>query len=162
MPSVAMLTNPVRFVAVVLGAVWLAGCALVPIQPGSTRADVLAKYGQPSAEVAMPSGSRLQYSYQPAGQSALMVDLDASGRVASVKEALTLKEFSKIGLDTWTPGHLDTRGPAARLRSPGRSEPGRVLARRCDGLPLAGRHDPDVLLGAPGRWPRGAAHEPGL
>ena len=130
MPLVAMLTNPVRFVAVVLGAVWLAGCALVPIQPGSTRADVLAKYGKPSAEVAMPSGSRLQYSYQPAGQSALMVDLDASGRVASVKEALTLKEFSKIGLDTWTRADVlrDFGRPAAVNRVA--SWPGDVMVYR--------------------------------
>ena len=94
--------KPLRRVALVLGTVWLAGCALVPIQPGATRADVLAKYGAPSAEVALPAGTRLQYSYQPAGQSAWMVDLDAAGRVVSAKEALTLNEFSKIGLGRWT------------------------------------------------------------
>ncbi|MBC7547348.1 MAG: hypothetical protein H7224_01705 [Polaromonas sp.] len=88
--------------AVVLGAIWLAGCALVPIQPGATRAEVLAKYGTPSAEVVLPVGTRLQYSYQPAGQSAWMVDLDAAGRVVSAKEVLTLNEFFKIGLGRWT------------------------------------------------------------
>ena len=31
-----------------------------------------------------------------------MVDLDASGRVVNAKEALTLNEFSKIGLGRWT------------------------------------------------------------
>ncbi len=125
-----MLTKPVRCVAVVLGVVWLAGCALVPIQPGATRAEVLAKYGQPSAEVAMPSGARLQYSYQPAGQSALMVDLDASGRVASVKEALTLNEFSKIGIDTWTRTDVlrDFGRPAAVNRVA--SWPGDVMVYR--------------------------------
>jgi hypothetical protein len=97
-----LLAKPVRRAAVVLGAAWLAGCALVPIQPGATRADVLSKYGAPSAEVVMPAGTRLQYSFQPAGQSAWMVDLDASGRVVSAQEALTRNEFSKIGLGRWT------------------------------------------------------------
>ena len=97
-----LLTKPLRRMVPVLGAVWLAGCALVPIQPGATRAEVLAKYGKPSAEVTLPAGTRLQYSYQPAGQSAWMVDLDAAGRVVSAKEALTLNEFSKIGLGRWT------------------------------------------------------------
>ncbi|MFM9902063.1 MAG: hypothetical protein ACKVOT_13710 [Polaromonas sp.] len=98
----SLSAKPLRRLVLVLGTVWLAGCALVPIQPGAARADVLAKYGVPSAEVALPAGTRLQYSYQPAGQSAWMVDLDASGRVVSAKEALTLNEFSKIGLGRWT------------------------------------------------------------
>ena len=107
MPSSMLLTQLLRSGAAAFGALWLAGCALVPIAlvpiaPGATRADVLAKYGKPSAEVALPVGTRLQYSYQPAGQSAWMVDLDASGRVVSAKEALTLQEFSKIGLGRWT------------------------------------------------------------
>ena len=93
MPSSALLTTPLRWLAAGLGALWLAGCALVPIQPGATRAEVLSKYGKPSAEVAMPAGTRLQYSYQPAGQSAWMVDLDDSGRVVSAKEALARNEF---------------------------------------------------------------------
>lgn len=102
MSSILMLASPWRRAAIVLGAVWLVGCALVPIQPGATRAEAFAKYGTPSAEVDLPAGTRLQYSYLPAGQSAWMVDLDASGRVVNAKEALTLNEFSKIGLGRWT------------------------------------------------------------
>lgn len=92
----------VRLASVAAAVLWLAGCTLVPIQPGATRAEVLARYGAPSAEMALRSGTRLQYSYQPAGQSAVMVDLDAADRVVNVREALTLAEFSKIGVGRWT------------------------------------------------------------
>ena len=102
MTPTVLLAKPLCRLAVVLDAVWLAGCALVPIQPGAMRAEVLAKYGKPSAEVTMSAGTRLQWSYQPAGQSAWMVDLEASSRVVGAKEALTLNEFSNIGLGRWT------------------------------------------------------------
>ena len=125
-----MLASPWRGAAIVLGAFWLAGCALVPVQPGATRAEVLARYGKPSAEVIVPAGTQLQYSYQPAGQSAWMVDLDASGRVVSTKEALTLNEFSKIGLGRWTQADVlrEFGRPATVNRVA--SWPGEVMAYR--------------------------------
>ena len=60
MTPTVLLAKPLCRLAVVLDAVWLAGCALVPIQPGAMRAEVLAKYGKPSAEVTMSAGTRLQ------------------------------------------------------------------------------------------------------
>ena len=63
-----------------------AGCAMQLVQPGASREDVVSRYGTPSRVVALAAGTRLQYSRQPAGQSAVMVDLDAAGRVASVRE----------------------------------------------------------------------------
>ena len=124
------LVKPLRCMTAVLGAVWLAGCALVPIQPGATRAEVLAKYGKPSAEVAMPAGTRLQYSYQPAGQSAWMVDLDASGRVVSAKEALTRNEFFKIGLGRWTLADVQREFGRAATVNRVASWPGDVMVYR--------------------------------
>ena len=47
MASILMWASPWRCAAIVLGAVWLVGCALVPIQSGATRAEVLANYGMP-------------------------------------------------------------------------------------------------------------------
>ena len=72
------------------------GCAVPSVQPGASRDEVVSRYGTPSRVVAMASGTRLQYSRQPAGQSAVMVDLDAAGRVTAVREVLNLAGFSTL------------------------------------------------------------------
>lgn len=75
----------------------LAGCAVFsPVQPGMSRAEVLSRLGTPTAVVALPAGERLQYSGQPFGQTATMVDLDASGHVLRERQVLTAAEFAKI------------------------------------------------------------------
>lgn len=80
----------------------LAGCALTPVSPGMSRAEVLAHYGKPSRVLALPAGTRLQYSGQPAGQSVLVVDLDAADKVLAVRQMMTLAELSKIEPGAWT------------------------------------------------------------
>lgn len=80
----------------------LTSCAVQRVAPGTTRADVLAIYGQPTREVALPTGSRLQYSRLPAGQTAVMVDLDAAGKVVSSKQVLQSTEFARIVLGQWS------------------------------------------------------------
>lgn len=94
----------IRFIgASGLGALFLvlAGCAVERAEPGTTRADVLATYGQPTREVPLSTGSRLQYSRLPAGQTAVMVDLDAAGRVVSSRQVLQRAEFDRIALGQW-------------------------------------------------------------
>jgi hypothetical protein len=81
----------------------LAGCAsFTALQPGASREEVLARYGAPARVVPLNGGARLQYSRQPAGQSAVMVDLDAAGRVVAVRQVLSAQEFSKIEVGRWT------------------------------------------------------------
>ena len=82
--------------------VLLAGCAVERVAPGISRADVLATYGQPTREVAIANGSRLQYSRLPSGQTAVMVDLDAQGRVVSTRQVLQRAEFERIVLGQWS------------------------------------------------------------
>lgn len=89
-------------VLAVLAVTFLNGCSVVQVTPGTPRADVLARYGQPMREVAIPNGARLQYSYQPAGQQAVMVDLDAAGRVVSSRQVLQSTEFARIGINQWS------------------------------------------------------------
>ncbi|HVR55026.1 MAG TPA: hypothetical protein VMS38_35230 [Pseudorhodoferax sp.] len=101
-----------RLLAVLMLAV-LAGCATV--QPGMGRDQVLAAWGQPTRSVALPDGGqRLQYSRQPAGQQVYMVDLDASGKVGSVRQVMTLKDFARIATDgSWTRADVEREfGPA--------------------------------------------------
>jgi hypothetical protein len=85
-----------------LALMMLGGCAVVQVKPGTLRAEVIAQYGQPSREVPLPNGSRLQYSYQPFGQRAVMVDLDAAGRVVSSRQVMQSSEFARIGIGQWS------------------------------------------------------------
>lgn len=85
-----------------LASVVLAGCAVERVAPGTLRADVLAAYGQPLREVPLASGSRLQYSRLPSGQTAVMVNLDAQGRVVSSRQVLQSAEFARIVLNQWS------------------------------------------------------------
>ncbi len=92
----------------------LASCAVTAVKPGMTREKVISRFGKPSAMVPIDTGTRLQYSRQPRGQSVVMVDLDASGRVVSAKEVLTPTEFSKIEVGKWTRSDIEREfGPPA-------------------------------------------------
>ena len=90
------------FFSLTAAALLLAGCAFTPVTPGMSQAEVMASYGTPTRVVVLSAGTRLQYSAQPAGQSVVMVDLDAAGKVVSVRQVMTLKELSKIEPGKWT------------------------------------------------------------
>ncbi len=104
-----------RWAALLLGALLLSACAWAPLQPGMTRDQVLASWGQPTRVVRLPDGERLQYSQQPAGQQAFMVDLDAAGRVKQARQVLTELEFARIGTQgDWTRADVEREfGPPA-------------------------------------------------
>ena len=111
-PSVGRLAR-----ALLLGAVaLLIGCAGNQIQSGMDRDAVIASLGVPTAIVTLASGTRLQYSGQPAGQRAWMVDLDAAGRVVQVRQVLTALEFARIQVGAWTSSDvLREFGPPASI-----------------------------------------------
>jgi hypothetical protein len=50
----------------------------------------------------MTTGERLQYSMQPFGHHAWMVDLDAAGRVVQARQVLTENNFHRIEPGKWT------------------------------------------------------------
>ena len=94
----------------------MAGCALTPVLPGMSREQVVASYGTPTRVVPLSSGTRLQYSRQPAGQSVVVVDLGADGKVMAVREVMKLQEFLKIEPGTWTREDVEREfGPPARV-----------------------------------------------
>lgn len=88
--------------AAALAALLAAGCAYNAVQPGMSREQVLSSYGTPTRTVPLASGTRLQYSTQPAGQTAIMVDLDAAGKVVSARQVLNPQDFSRIEVGKWT------------------------------------------------------------
>jgi hypothetical protein len=112
----------VRIAALVLAAAaLLAGCAhpwnTMNLPAGATREEVIARAGQPARVLPLPGGgTRMQYTLQPLGQYAFMVDLDAAGRVVLVRQVLTPREFDRIQVDHWTRADIDREfGPPARI-----------------------------------------------
>ena len=92
----------IKTVSSLAAVLLLAGCSFTAVQPGMSRRDVLAHYGTPSRVVPLNTGTRLQYSNQPVGQSVVMVDLDAAGMVVAARQVMVLKEFLKIEPGKWT------------------------------------------------------------
>ena len=82
-------------VVALASALMLAGCASEPtrLALGSTRVEAIAQLGQPSAMYALGNGERRQYSRAPAGYEVNNVDLDAAGRVRSVRQELDERWF---------------------------------------------------------------------
>lgn len=104
------------FVSLAAVSALMAGCAFTPVQPGMSREQVMTSYGTPTRVVPLSTGTRLQYSRQPAGQSAVMVDLDAAGKVVAVREVLKLQEFLRIEPGQWTRDDVEREfGPPARI-----------------------------------------------
>ena len=109
-------------IAALLGAVVLvAGCAhpslMVNVAPGTPREEVIAKAGPPIGVWPLPGGGqRLQYTLQPMGYYAYMVDLDAAGRVVMARQVMTPREFLRIEDNVWTVQDIQREfGPPARI-----------------------------------------------
>ena len=100
-------------------ALLLAACAANPfntpqVAAGTARQDGIARLGPPTRTVPIPGGERLQYSMQPYGQFAWMVDLDAAGRVTRARQVLNLNEFNRIVPGQWTRADVEREfGPPA-------------------------------------------------
>ncbi|MES2977856.1 MAG: hypothetical protein V4731_05480 [Pseudomonadota bacterium] len=111
----------------------LGGCAST-VTTGMSREEVLSRLGQHPRIVTTPQGLRFQYSRQPAGQSAVMVDFDASGRVVSAREVMTLSELMRIEPGKWTRADVEREfGPPARVDRVG-SWSGDVMNYRWRGI----------------------------
>lgn len=110
-----------KLLAAFAASLVLAACAGGPfrsydVAPGTDRAAVLARLGQPTRAVALAGGERLQYSLQPFGQYAWMVDLDAAGKVVRARQVLTATEFYRIQPGQWSGEDvLREFGPPARI-----------------------------------------------
>ena len=108
----------------------MAGCAFTPVKPGMSRDEVIASYGTPTRVVTVGAGTRLQYSTQPAGQSVVMVDLDAAGKVIVVRQVMALNEFSKIEPGKWTREDVEREFGRPALVDRVSSWPGDILTYR--------------------------------
>jgi hypothetical protein len=85
----------------------LAGCVGGPfasyeVPAGTPREAVVARMGQPQRVFRLPTGERLEYSMQPFGHQAWMVDVDAAGKVIQARQVLTEQNFHRIVPGAWT------------------------------------------------------------
>lgn len=87
---------------VVIGTLWLAGCASpTPPQAGNTQAEVLQRWGAPTARYSLPEGVvRLEYASGPYGRTTWMIDVDRDGRVLQSRQVLNEAEFLRVQSDT--------------------------------------------------------------
>lgn len=89
--------------AAALPVAWLAACATpATLAPGTSEADVLARFGRPTAEHALGAGAkRLEYLTGPYQQTKYMVDVDAKGKVQRVEQVLSYEKFARlrVGVD---------------------------------------------------------------
>jgi hypothetical protein len=73
----------------------LAACAAPPPQPGQPEAEVLARWGTPTARYPMPGGvTRLEFATGPYGRTTWMADVDAAGRVIAANQVLDEASFA--------------------------------------------------------------------
>ena len=75
-----------------------AGCAaVVAPTPGQPQAELLQRWGPPTARYSMPDGAtRLEYATGPYGRTTWMVDLGADGRVVGARQVLNEAEFQAV------------------------------------------------------------------
>jgi hypothetical protein len=110
-----------RIRLLLLAATLLAGCAhpwnAVNLPPGTSREQVIASAGQPQRVVPLANGGqRLQYTLQPLGRHAFMVDLDPAGRLVQARQVLTEANFHRIQVDRWTRDDVQREfGPPAQV-----------------------------------------------
>ena len=85
-------------------ALLVAGCATpASIPPGASQNDVQARLGAPREVHRLPDDTtRWLYPTQPGGEYTWAADIDAHGRVVSIKQVLTIEEFGRAKIGQWT------------------------------------------------------------
>ena len=77
---------------------------------------MIARSGPPTRAVPLAGGGeRLQYTLQPLGHEAWMVDVDSAGKVVRTWQALTIDNFDRIQ-PGWMQGDVEREfGPPAQI-----------------------------------------------
>jgi hypothetical protein len=86
-------------------ALMLAACAQPwqQFQAGQDQAAIIARMGPPREVYDLPGGGRrLMWPTQPMGSTTVAADIDASGKIVSVRQVLQLSEFNRAEIGKWT------------------------------------------------------------
>ena len=82
-----------------------AGCAQPwqSVQPGADPSVLIARLGPPRETYNLPDGGkRLMWPTQPMGSTNTVADLDASGKIVSVRQVMQESEFNRARVNEWT------------------------------------------------------------
>ncbi|MBP0591504.1 hypothetical protein J8I87_17590 [Paraburkholderia sp. LEh10] len=83
----------------------LVGCAQPhqQVEAGADQSTVVARFGPPKETYDLPNGGkRLMWPTQPMGTTTTAADIDASGKVVSVRQVLQENEFYRTEVGKWT------------------------------------------------------------
>ncbi|MFT3718193.1 hypothetical protein [Pseudorhodoferax sp.] len=119
-------------------ALLLAACGTVEsLSPGMAREEVVARWGLPTRVVPLGQGQRLQYTFQGNVREAVMVDLDAAGRVVQARQVLNTRDFARVPIDgSWTRADVEREfGPPFSLGTVARWD-GAILTYRWHDGPM--------------------------
>jgi hypothetical protein len=81
------------------------GCAQPhqQVEAGADQATVIARLGPPKETYNLPNGGkRVMWPTQPMGTTTTAADIDASGKVVSVRQVLQETEFYRAEVGKWT------------------------------------------------------------
>ncbi|CDY73376.1 Probable lipoprotein transmembrane [Caballeronia glathei] len=72
-------------------------------QAGADASTLIARLGPPREVYDLPSGGkRLMWPTQPLGETTTAADIDAAGKIVTVRQVLEDNEFYKAQIGTWT------------------------------------------------------------
>ncbi len=86
-------------------AAWLAGCAQPweRFQPGTDQSTIITSMGPPREVYDLPDGGkRLMWPTKPMGEVTTAADIDATGKIITVRQVLQPREFYRAEIGTWT------------------------------------------------------------
>ncbi|HKT91287.1 MAG TPA: hypothetical protein VJS18_03835 [Paraburkholderia sp.] len=99
------LSNIVKRAWLAAAAALVAGCAQPwqSVQPGADPSVLIARLGPPRETYNLPDGGkRLMWPTQPMGSTNTVADLDASGKIVSVRQVMQESEFYRARVNEWT------------------------------------------------------------
>lgn len=103
---VARTSMALRRVALAcMTALTLAACVQPwqQFQEGQDQSTIIARMGPPRETYDLPNGGhRLMWPTQPMGATTVAADIDASGKIVSVRQVLQISEFNRAEIGKWT------------------------------------------------------------
>ena len=99
------MLNRLVFLSVCTAVLVLMGCTQPyrQVEAGTDQSVLIARLGPPKETYDLPNGGkRLMWPTQPMGVTTTAADIDASGKVLSVRQVLRDNEFNRAEVGKWT------------------------------------------------------------
>jgi hypothetical protein len=99
------MLNRLAFLTLCTAVLVLTGCTepYRQVEAGADQSVLVARLGPPKETYDLPNGGkRLMWPTQPMGMTTTAADIDASGKVLSVRQVLRDNEFNRAEVGKWT------------------------------------------------------------